>query len=125
MPQPDAETGQVEMHCERNCFLIDKVKVGEAGNRFQYWISTYDYAQDKKQPLVNVSAESGVHEMDHFTVVRLDMRPAGLRVGHSDDNKVAKFLCTLQHCNGPSGVSGMCCSFTVDTVTGSLTQNVL
>ena len=25
VPQPDSETGHVEMHCERYCFFIDKI----------------------------------------------------------------------------------------------------
>ena len=69
---------------------------------------------------MNVSAESGVHEFDHFQVVRLDMRPAMMSTAMS-----AKFLCTLELSNGQTGVSGMCCSFTVDMKTGALTQNVL
>lgn len=87
----------------------------------QVWISVYDYAKDKKTPLVNVTAESGVHDMDHFSVVRLDMRSEG----RSNTSGIAKFLVTLEYSNGQSGVSGLCCSFAVDMETGSLAQNVL
>lgn len=69
---------------------------------------------------MNISAESGVQQQDHFQVVRLDMRP-----GTMTEVTKAKFLCTLELSNGPSGVSGLCCSLAVNMETGSLTQNVL
>lgn len=59
--------------------------------------------------------------MDHFSVVRLDMRPEG----RSSTSGIAKFLVTLEYSNGQTGVSGLCCSFTVDLESGSLAQNVL
>ena len=34
--------------------------------QLSFWLSCYDYATDTKRALVNVSAESGVHEFDHF-----------------------------------------------------------
>ena len=55
-------------------------------------------------------------------MVRLDMRPAGQS---NLGQQKAKFLCTLEQGNGQAGVSGMCCSFTVDMHTGNLTQNNL
>ena len=76
VPKPDADTGQVEMHCERNCYFIDKIKAPNSSS-YKYWISVYDYSTDQRKPLINVSAESGFQETDQFAVVRLDMRPAG------------------------------------------------
>jgi hypothetical protein len=72
VPHPDPETGTVEMSCERHCFFIDQIG-GQSSQRPQNWISVYDFAKDTKTPLVNVTAESGVHDLDHFSVVRVDM----------------------------------------------------
>lgn len=89
----------VEMTCERLCFFIDRLPSGPGQlpctSQLNCWLSCYDYATDTKRALVNVSAESGVHEFDHFQVVRLDMRP-----GSMDLNSHAKFLCTLELSNG-------------------------
>lgn len=66
-----------------------------------------------------MTAESGVHELDHFQIVRLDVRPAC-----TYRTPTAKILCTLELSNGQAGASGMCCSFAVDLDSGNLTENV-
>ena len=88
VPQPDPETGLVEMRCERYCFFIDKIKAANQPNAasFKYWICLYDYVTDASTPLVNVSAESGVQEVDHFSIVRLDMRPAGFNINRVSES---------------------------------------
>ena len=97
VPQPDPETGSVQMHCERHCFFIDKI-MNQNSAGFKFWLSAYDYATDTRTPLVNISEESGVQDTDHFSVVRLDMRPAGLNPLGSQTT--AKILCTLELSNG-------------------------
>ena len=95
VPTPDPQTSAMELQCERACYFIDEVAQAPAGGgsgRSDLWISQYDYASDKKCQLVNITQESGVHEADHFRVVRLDMRPAGM--GGSVPE--AKFLVTLE-----------------------------
>ena len=93
------------MLCERTCFFIESdasLNEGLAANSQakpvcpKLWLCSYDFATDTKRQLVNVSAESGLHEMDRFSIARLDMRPVSANglVGTS-----AKFLCTLEISN--------------------------
>ena len=66
----DAAGSLVEMKCERFCFFIDRLPSGQGQlpSTFQLcqWLSCYDYATNSKKALVNITAESGVHEFDHF-----------------------------------------------------------
>lgn len=71
VPQPEDEmTTHVEMHTERYCYFVDRRPAGRGqlsnSSILKQWISVYDYSTDEKRPLVNVSEESGVHELDHF-----------------------------------------------------------
>ena len=71
---------------------------------------------------MNISAECGVHELDQFTVVRLDMRPASKydMTGDPENPIIAKFLCTIELGSSSAGISGMCCSFSIDMNTAKL-----
>ena len=51
VPSPDAQTGVVELRCERTCYFIDEIAQAPAGGGFassDLWVSQYDYATDKK-----------------------------------------------------------------------------
>ena len=63
---------------------------------------------------MNVSKESGVHETDHFRVVRLDMRPATMASAVQE----AKFLVTLELGQASQESAGMCCNFSIDLESG-------